>query len=69
MAKKKASRGGLNAIYDEVAAKADTSGLEINAAEVRRVLSCFFDALEDRKPADAFEIISKGLSRAGGRRR
>lgn len=67
--KKKSTRSGLNAIYDEVAARADTAGVQINAAEARRVLACFFDLLEDYKPAEAFEIIAKGLSRAGGRRR
>ncbi|EMI51937.1 hypothetical protein [Rhodopirellula sallentina] len=77
MAKKKAAKKTaatkkaptLNDIYNEVARKADTDGLEINVAETKRVLACFFDVLEDYKPAEAFDIVAKGLKRAGTRRR
>ena len=70
MAKKKSSNsGGLNAIYNEVARRADTEGLHISVAETKRVLACFFDVLEDHPPAVAFDLIAKGLKRAGGRRR
>ena len=67
--KKAAARGGLNAIDDEVARRADTAGVKINAAETRRVLACFFDVLADQKSKDAFDIIAKGLSKAGTRHR
>lgn len=66
-AKKKAAT--LNDIYNRVAAKADTEGLSVNAAETRRVLACFFDVLEDYKAADAFDFVAKGLKRSSGRRR
>jgi hypothetical protein len=70
MAKKSAAkRTGLNQLYDVVAKRADTAGVKITAAESRRVLACFFDVLEDLKPAEAFDVIAKGLSRAGGRQR
>lgn len=66
---KKAAATNLNDIYNKVAANADTDGVKINVAETKRVLACFFDVLEDQKPADAFDFISKGLKRAGTRRR
>lgn len=73
MAKKKATKkkaaSNLNDIYNAVAAKADTDGVHINVAETKRVISCFFDVLEDQKTADAFDFISKGLKRAAGRSR
>ncbi|EMI44520.1 hypothetical protein [Rhodopirellula sp. SWK7] len=77
MAKKKAVKktatqkkaSTLNDIYNEVARKADTDGLQINVAETKRVLACFFDVLEDYKPAEAFDFVAKGLKRAGTRRR
>ncbi|WP_404308215.1 hypothetical protein [Neorhodopirellula lusitana] len=77
MAKKKAVKKSvtpkkastLNDIYNEVARKADTDGLQINVAETKRVLACFFDVLEDYKTADAFDFVAKGLKRAGARRR
>lgn len=59
----------LNDIYNSVAARADTDGLQINVAETKRVLACFFDVLEDYKTADAFDLVAKGLKRAGMRRR
>ena len=62
MAKKKKSTGvSLRDIYNEVARRADTEGLEINVAETKRVLACFFDVLENQAPADAFYFIAKGL--------
>ena len=69
--KKKAAKktSSLNDIYNEVARKADTDGLQINVAETKRVLACFFDVLEDYKPAEAFDFVAKGLKRAGTRRR
>ena len=70
MAKKKvATPARLNDIYNEVAKRADTAGLHINAAETKRVLACFFDVLVDHPPAVAFDLVAKGLKRAGGRRR
>ncbi len=78
MAKKKATKKkapakkatvNLNDIYNQVAAKADTEGVKINAAETRRVLACFFDALEEYQPVDAFDFIAKGLKRSATRRR
>jgi hypothetical protein len=59
----------LNDIYNQVAARADTAGTKINVADTKRVLACFFDVLEDYKPAEAFDFIAKGLKRAGTRRR
>ncbi len=71
MAKKKAtsSAASLNDIYNEVARRADKQKIQINVAETKRVLACFFDVLEDQKPAVAFDLIAKGLKRAGTRRR
>ena len=70
MAKKKAKKApSLNDIYNEVARKADTAGLQISVVETKRVLACFFDVLEDHSPADAFDFVAKGLRRAGTRRR
>lgn len=72
MAKKKTKRPtgvNLNNVYDEVARRADTEGLEITVAETKRVLACFFDVLEDQPPHVAFDLVSKGLKRAGERRR
>ncbi|MCM2370658.1 hypothetical protein [Aporhodopirellula aestuarii] len=66
-AKKKAPT--LNDLYNEVSRKADTDGLKISVAETKRVLACFFDVLEDYKPAEAFDFVAKGLKRAGTRRR
>lgn len=66
-AKKKAT--SLNDIYNEVARHADTAGLKLNVAQTKRVLACFFDVLEDQKPADAFDFVSKGLKRSAMRRR
>lgn len=68
MAKKKAA-ANLNDIYNEVARRADKEKIHINVAETKRVIACFFDVLEDQKPAMAFDVISKGLKRAGTRRR
>ena len=48
MAKKTPSANvGLPQIYNEVARRADTEGLQINVVETKRVLACFFDVLED----------------------
>ena len=79
MAKKKAKKKAkkatkkrattLSDIYDQVSRKADTQGVKINVADTKRVLACFFDVLEDYKPVDAFDFITKGLKRAGSRRR
>lgn len=71
MAKKKKApaAGNLNQIYNEVARRADKEKIHINVAETKRVLACFFDVLEDQKPAVAFDLIAKGLKRAGTRRR
>lgn len=66
--KKKAALN-LNDIYNEVARKADTDDLQINVADTKRVLACFFDVLEDYKAAEAFDFVAKGLKRAGARRR
>lgn len=81
MAKKKATKAAvektptkkkvstLNDIYNEVARKADTDGLQISVAETKRVLACFFDVLDEYKPTEAFDFVAKGLKRAGTRRR
>lgn len=71
MAKKKkaAAPVSLNDFYNEVARRADKQKIQINVAETKRVLACFFDVLEDQKPAVAYDIIAKGLKRAGTRRR
>ncbi len=72
MAKKKAAANKpvtLTSVYNEVAGKADTAGLQINVAETKRVLATFFDVLEDLPPAEAFDIVAKGLKQAKGRRR
>ena len=66
-AKKKAAN--LNDLYNRVAAKADTEGIKLNVAQTKRVLACFFDVLEDYKPADAFDFVAKGLKRSASRRR
>ena len=66
-AKKKAPT--LNDLYNRIARKADTQGVTINAADTRRVLACFFDALEDYPAPVAFDLVAKGLKRSGGRRR
>ncbi len=67
-AKKPTSRS-LNEIYDKVSRNADTQGTKINVAETKRVIACFFAALEDYSAADAFDFVAKGLKRAGQRRR
>jgi len=59
----------LSDFYNEVAKRADTEGLEITVAETKRVLAVMFDLLEDQKPEVAFDLIAKGLKRAGTRRR
>ena len=59
----------LTDFYHEVSRKADTEKVQINAADVSRVLSVMFDILEDLKPAEAFDLISKGLASASKRRR
>ena len=71
MAKKKkaATATSLNDIYNEVARRADKEKIKINVAETKRVIACFFDVLEKQKPVVAFDIIAKGLMRAGTRRR
>jgi hypothetical protein len=66
-AKKKAA--SLNDLYNQVAAKADTEGVSINAAETKRVLACLFDVLEDYSAADAVDLVAKGLKRSANRRR
>lgn len=70
MAKKKAAAKTptLSTIYDTVACHADTEGLQINAAGTKRVLACFFDALADYPPAEAFDLVAKGLKRAATRK-
>ncbi len=59
----------LSEFYNQVARKADTKGTKIGVAETKRVLAVFFDELEDLKPEDAFDIVTKGLKAAGKRRR
>ena len=68
-AKKSAQPKTLYDFYNQIARKADTEGLKLNAAQTKRVLACFFDVLEDCPPADAFDFVAKGLKRAGQRRR
>ncbi|QDV36676.1 hypothetical protein [Tautonia plasticadhaerens] len=59
----------LTEFYHEVAKRADTPKVQINAADVSRVLSVMFDVLEDLKPVEAFDLVSKGLASAEKRRR
>ena len=62
MSKKKTpTTANLNEIYNKVAAKADTDGLQINVAETKRVIASFFDVLEDYKAAEAFDFVAKGF--------
>ncbi|QDT05303.1 hypothetical protein K227x_37030 [Rubripirellula lacrimiformis] len=65
---KKAAAPTLNDIYDKVAARADTEGLNLNVAATKRVLACFFDVLEEYPSSTAFDFIAKGLKRAGSRK-
>ena len=71
MAKKKkaAKAPTLSDIYNQVARRADTQGVEINVADTKRVLACFFDVLEDYQAAEAIDLVAKGLKQAKGRRR
>jgi hypothetical protein len=68
MAKKKvAASPNLNDFYNEVAKRADTEGLQINAAETKRVIACFFDVLQHCPPTMAMDLMAKGLKRAAAR--
>lgn len=71
MAKKAAGSKGptLTEIYDKVAGKADTGKTSINVADTKRVLACFFDALEDYSASEAMDLVAKGLKQAQKRRR
>jgi hypothetical protein len=65
MPKNKSLKGvNLNKLYDKVARRADTEGLQINVAETKRVIACFFDVLEEYSANDALQIIAKGVKRA-----
>ena len=59
----------LSEFHNEVAKRADTEGVQINVAETKRVLAVFFDLLEDLKPVDDMDIVTKGLKQASKRRR
>lgn len=70
MPKKKATKRtsrSLNEIYDKVSRNADTQGTKINVAKTKRVIACFFDALEDHSAANRFDFVAKGLKGAGQR--
>lgn len=54
----------LKEFYAEVAGKADTEGTKINAAETSRVLSEAFLILQQMDPAQALDLILKGLAGA-----
>lgn len=54
----------LKEFYAEVAAKADTEKTKISAAETSRVLSEAFLILQKQDPADALDLILKGLAGA-----
>ncbi|QDV24608.1 hypothetical protein [Aureliella helgolandensis] len=78
MAKKKATTkksttapksATLSDIYNQVAVLANKRGVKLNVAETKHILACFFDVLENYKPVEAFEFVTKGLKRAGTRRR
>jgi hypothetical protein len=58
----------LSEFYNEIARRADTEGVKINVAETKRVIACFFDVLEGCPAGAAFDLVAKGLKRAGGRR-
>ena len=66
-ATKSTAGSGLNALYNEVARKADTDGLQISVADTKRVLACFFDALAKLPSNEAMDMIAKGLKLAGKR--
>ncbi len=69
-AKKKASTGiSLTEFYNKVTRRADMEGLKINVADTKHVILCFFDVLEGYPAGVAFDLVAKGLKRAGGRRR
>lgn len=51
----------ISEFYDAVAAKADTENQKINAADVRRVLACAFDELNDQSPSEMADTIANGL--------
>jgi len=59
----------LEDFYNAVCKKADVENLEIGAADVKRVLACMFDLLEDLSPLDAMSVLTQGLGQAGERRR
>ena len=59
----------LSEFYDEISRRTDTDKTQINVAETKRCLAVMFDVLEDLKPAEAFDLIAKGLAAAGKRHR
>lgn len=54
----------LNDFYNEVSRRADTAGTKINVADTKRVLSEAFLVLQAMNPADALDVITKGLGNA-----
>ena len=58
----------LTDLYQEVARRADTTKVKINAADVSRVISVMFDVLGELKPAEVHDLISKGLASAEKRK-
>jgi len=55
----------LNEFYSEVSRRADTAGTQINAADVSRVCSKFFEVLNEMKTNDALVLIARGLHAVG----
>jgi hypothetical protein len=54
----------LTDFYNEVARQADTDTLKIGAADTKRVLAVAFSVLQKMDPADATEMLAKGLAAA-----
>lgn len=51
----------LNEAYAEVARRADTAKTKINAAEVSRVLACFFEVMNELDPCCAMAVLERGF--------
>ncbi len=54
----------LTELYQDVSRKADTEKVQINAADVSRVLAVLFDTLIELDPAECLDVVAKGLASA-----
>lgn len=59
----------LTELYHEVSRRADRQKVQINAADVSRVLTVVFDVLQTMKPHEAHDLIAKGLASAEKRKK